>query len=203
MVQVARRRAAAVLRDHRGLRHRGCEDGGLRRDARQADGLLGYPTFLPPTDRRDPSLRRSADSRGRSATCNPWTGSGGNCVARDRPGHRGSEHFPREPPPRNLVSAKEGVLGASIDPITSQRISATELLHRLLIHVRDSLDEGGEYASVESALQHKSVTGNGSDWQQRTLRQVCLRELIARAVQRTVPTAPTGTDTHDEPTTDQ
>lgn len=71
------------------------------------------------------------------------------------------------------VSAKEGVLGASIDPITSQRISATELLHRLLIHVRDSLDEGGEYSSVESALQLKSVTGNGSDWQQRTLRQVC------------------------------
>nr|WP_322000299.1 glutamate--cysteine ligase [Rhodococcus qingshengii] len=101
------------------------------------------------------------------------------------------------------VSAKEGVLGASIDPITSQRISATELLHRLLIHVRDSLDEGGEYSSVESALQLKSVTGNGSDWQQRTLRQVRLRELIARAVQRTVPTAPTGTDTHDEPTTDQ
>lgn len=58
------------------------------------------------------------------------------------------------------VSAKEGVLGASIDPVTSQRISATELLHRLLIHVRDSLDEGGEYASVESALQLKSVTGN-------------------------------------------
>jgi len=63
------------------------------------------------------------------------------------------------------VSAKEGVLGASIDPVTSQRISATELLHRLLIHVRDSLDEGGEYSSVESALQLKSVTGNGSDWQ--------------------------------------
>lgn len=98
------------------------------------------------------------------------------------------------------VSAKEGVLGASIDPVTTQRISAAEQLHRLLIHVRDSLDESGEFASVESALRDKCVTGGGSDWQQRTLRQVCLRELIALAVERTVPR---GTDTHDGPTPDQ
>jgi len=101
------------------------------------------------------------------------------------------------------VSAKEGVLGTSIDPVTTQRISATELLRRLLIHVRDSLDETGEYASVESALRNKSVTGSGSDWQQRTLRQVCLRELIARAVQRTTPIEPARMDTHAGPAPDQ
>ncbi|MFD6515041.1 glutamate--cysteine ligase [Rhodococcus sp. NPDC060176] len=101
------------------------------------------------------------------------------------------------------VSAKEGILGTLIDPVTAQRISATELFRRLLIHLRDSLDETGEYASVESALRHKLVTGSGSDWQHRTLRQVCLRELIARAVRRTLPTAPAGMDTHGGPTPDQ
>ncbi|MDI9902452.1 glutamate--cysteine ligase [Rhodococcus sp. IEGM 1409] len=101
------------------------------------------------------------------------------------------------------VSAKEGILGTLIDPVTARRISATELFHRLLIHLRDSLDETGEYASVEAALRHKLVTGSGSDWQHRTLRQVCLRELIARAVQRTLPTEPAGMDTLCGPTPDQ
>ncbi|MDV6271917.1 hypothetical protein R3Q06_00240 [Rhodococcus erythropolis] len=101
------------------------------------------------------------------------------------------------------MSAKEGILGTLIDPVTTHSISATELFHRLLIHLRDSLDETGENASVESALRHKLVTGSGSDWQHRTLRQVCLRELIAHAVQRTLPTAPAGMDTHCGPTPDQ
>ncbi|MCD2106247.1 glutamate--cysteine ligase [Rhodococcus erythropolis] len=101
------------------------------------------------------------------------------------------------------VSAKEGILGKLIDPVTAHRISATEMFHRLLIHLRDSLDETGEYASVESALRRKLVTGSGSDWQHRTLRQVCLRELIARAVRRTLPTAQAGMDTHGGPTPDQ
>ncbi|MFE5876305.1 glutamate--cysteine ligase [Rhodococcus sp. NPDC056506] len=101
------------------------------------------------------------------------------------------------------VSAKEGILGTLIDPVTAQRISATELFHRLLIHLHDSLDETGEYASVESALRHKLITGSGSDWQHRTLRQVRLRELIARAAQRTLPTAPTDMDAHGGPTPDQ
>lgn len=64
-------------------------------------------------------------------------------------------------------AARHGLRGPAVDPIQGRKVPATELLRRLLRHVRTELDECGDLALVLDLVERIRRTGTGATRQRQ------------------------------------
>ena len=85
------------------------------------------------------------------------------------------------------LAARDGLRGNGIDPFTTRSVPVPRQLEMLLGHVRDSLDELGEYRRVSTMVNQQVEHGNGAIWQRGTFqRRRNAVELVQSAARRTL-----------------
>jgi carboxylate-amine ligase len=83
-------------------------------------------------------------------------------------------------------ASRYGLGGELLDPRTSIPAPADTVLKQLLAHVRDALEDSGDYLDVQRMLQELLKRGNGAQLQHATwARTGDLRDVVADAVGRT------------------
>ena len=84
-------------------------------------------------------------------------------------------------------AARFGLTGEILDPTTLRPAPADAVVHRLLSHVRDVLEDGGEYPRVEQLVRELLARGNGAQLQRFThARTGSLTDVVADVVRRTL-----------------
>ncbi|MFC7447186.1 carboxylate-amine ligase [Rhodococcus daqingensis] len=87
----------------------------------------------------------------------------------------------------NWMAARDGLSGQGLDPRTSESVPCARRVELLLDHVRDALDELGEFRRVEAALKRELAQGNGAIWQRNTFANShSIGEVVRSATQRTL-----------------
>ncbi|MGW0041899.1 carboxylate-amine ligase [Rhodococcus sp. NPDC003348] len=89
------------------------------------------------------------------------------------------------------IAARDGLAGRAIDPRTATPSAPLPMIDALIAHVRDSLDEFGEYPRIDRLVRRQLATGNGAQWQRRTWHECgTLEAVVERSAQRTLQGAP-------------
>lgn len=86
----------------------------------------------------------------------------------------------------NWQAARSGMEGALLHPATMRPEPASDVVDALLAHVRDALEDSGDYAAVEDAIGRVRKRGTGARTQRDVLaRTGSLRAVVAECVTRT------------------
>jgi carboxylate-amine ligase len=85
-------------------------------------------------------------------------------------------------------SAGRSGLGDDLsDPVSLRPVPAPAILDRLLAHVRDALEDTGDYAEVTQLRQALTERGNGASQQRASYaRTGRLEDVVADSVRRTL-----------------
>ncbi|MFG2628175.1 glutamate--cysteine ligase [Streptomyces sp. NPDC048473] len=83
-------------------------------------------------------------------------------------------------------AGRSGLEGPLVHPLTMRPASAVDVTHALLDHVRGALEDSGDVAAAEEALNSLLRTGNGAYVQRELLgRTGSLRDVVTECVRRT------------------
>ena len=76
-------------------------------------------------------------------------------------------------------AARDGMTGHCIDTFTGRLVPASELLERLLTHIRPQLDQHDDYTAARAAATRILAVGNGAARQRRALQSGSLTAVLA------------------------
>ncbi|WP_066360991.1 carboxylate-amine ligase [Herbidospora mongoliensis] len=84
-------------------------------------------------------------------------------------------------------AARNGLAGVGVCPIEGREVTASSLVDRLLSHVRDSLEESGEFDEVRRLLAQVELAGTGAERQRRAAAEGGPKAVVDMLAAQTTP----------------